>query len=194
MATIYLNVGYESQLGSGKPGDRSDPDGCWYTCVSMLGHYFEYGPRLGNPALFKKVLGTNPDGTQILGHERIYEDSIPTLLQNEHLVAVDSPDDQTWKTADLAQLLRTYGPLVFFWYKTANGKTYGHVAVLIGADSAKREVIMHDPENRPNFHMSTADFSKALAWELSTGCIFRREDGAYRMKGGLYIGTVTASD
>jgi hypothetical protein len=194
VVAIYLNVGYESQLGSGRPGDLGDPGGCWFTSVNMLGHYFEFGPRLGNPALFTSKLGTTPDGTPILGHRSINIDTLPTLLQNEHLVAVPLPDKETWDTADLAENLRTYGPLLFFWDKTADGKTYGHVSVLIGADAKKREVILHDPQNRPNFHMSTADFNTVLAWDLPTGCMFRREDGEFRMKGGMYTGAVNVQN
>jgi hypothetical protein len=189
---IYLDVGFESQLSFGRTDDpASDPKGCWYASVNMLGHYFEYGPRLGNPALYKRNLGTFKDGTPMIGHDPVSAKSIPVLMQNEHLVAVPSPDNQSWNTADLAQNLRTYGPLIFFWFKKGKNSTYGHVSVLIGADSAKKELVIHDPENRPNFHMSTADFNAALAWDLSTGCILRREDAEFLMKGGLHLGAVT---
>jgi hypothetical protein len=191
MFAIYLDVGFQNQLSFGNPADpTTDPTGCWYASICMIGYYFEYGPRLGNPALYKRNLGTYKDGTPMIGNMPANAKDMTVVMKNEHLVALPEPAGKAWATPDLAQNLRTYGPLAFAWKKTANGHTYGHVSVLIGADGAKNEIVIHDPENRPNFHMSTSDFNKQLLWGFPSGSVIRREDGEFRMKGGLYTGSV----
>ena len=58
-----------------------------------------------------------------------------------------------------------YGPLAVSWFKTANGSTYGHVSVIIGFDSGTKQVIIHDPENRPRWRNKLADFNKTFMWK-----------------------------
>src|SRR5262245_35087695 len=116
MADIYLDVGYVSQLNFGRPDDPGrDPTGCWYASVCMVGYFFEYGPRLGLPALYTKVVGTYKDGTPMTGHQTIGQDTWPTLLANEHMVAIPEPASHTWAINDLADYLKKYGPLAFRW-------------------------------------------------------------------------------
>jgi hypothetical protein len=195
VVAIYLDVGFESQLTFGNPADPAkDPTGCWYASLCMIGHYFEFGPRLGDPALYNRVVGTYRNGQQMIGHQPASQADWPTILQNEHMVAIPEPNSRTFSAADLAGFLRIDGPLAFRWTKTAGGQSYGHVSVLIGADSRTDELIIHDPENRPNFHLSTADLNAKLRWGNASGCLFRKEDGAYRMKGGLTVGSLTVTD
>src|SRR5262249_45198832 len=133
---IYLDVGYVSQLNIGS-GDyqRKDPTGCWYASIEMVNFYFEQGPRMGVPDLFTKKVGTFPDGTDMIGFRTISAEKWKELLRNEHMEAIPDPPSKDWSIDDLASYLRIYGPLAFGWMKTSKrtGKTYGHVAVLIGA-------------------------------------------------------------
>jgi hypothetical protein len=189
MADIYLDVGFVSQLkiGSGEY-IRKDPTGCWYASAEMVAYYFEQGPRKGVPELFVKKVGTNKDGTDMIGHLAIGADDWAKLMATEGLEAVDEPTSNSWSADGLAQLLRINGPLMFFWKKTSTrtGNTYGHISVLIGAASSTDSLVIHDPEDKPNFGMSIADFNAKYVWGgFRKKAMLRRADGAYRMKNGM---------
>jgi hypothetical protein len=189
MADIYLNVGFVSQLTIGQ-GDyvRKDPTGCWYASAQMVAYYFEQGPRMGVPELFVRKVGKNPDGTDMIGHLTIGVDNWPKLMATEGLEAVEEPASRAWTADALAELLRVNGPLIFAWRKknAKTGETYGHASVLIGAESSTQQVVIHDPEDQPNFRMSIADFNAKYLWGFcGKQAMLRRADGAYRMKAGL---------
>jgi Papain-like cysteine protease AvrRpt2 len=153
MASIYLDVPFITQLGYGQDKSLSDPTGCWYASACMLGYYFEAGPRLGDPSLW------TPQGHKVIQDSK-------TLQKNENLVEVGYPAGKAWPLDDLADLLRKYGPQLISWTKTHNGATYGHCSALIGTDDGRDEVIIHDPENRPNTRMKRADFNKQFMWNI----------------------------
>ena len=156
MSSIYLDVPYISQTG--------DPTGCWYASTCMVGYYFEAGPRLGNPDMYKRILGTDAAGRPLLGHFAISGEAEKRWLANEHLEVVPVPPSKAWTGDDIALLLRQYGPLCVSWFKTAKGSTYGHVSVIVGYDESSKEVIIHDPENRPRWRQKLADFNKTFMW------------------------------
>ena len=165
MTGYYLDVPYASQLGSG-PGDMNyDPTGCWYASTCMIGWYFEAGPRLGNPAMYTRVLGKNADGTPKIGHQPISGAAEAQWLKNENLEVVPLPGGGAWTGTALVDLLSKYGPLGVSWFKTANGSTYGHVSVMMGSDNTSNEVIIHDPENLPRSRHKIAAFNKTFMWK-----------------------------
>lgn len=177
---IYLDVGYASQIKA------KDPTGCWYVSATMVGWYFEQGPRLGVPSLWGRDLGTTADGKKQEGHFPIPTTKWNELLANEHMEAIPEPAGKAWTAEALSSYLRIYGPLIFWWTKTNGGQTYGHISVLIGASKSKQEILIHDPEDRPKHRMSIATFNGVFAWGVAGGQgLVRKIDGAYRMKNGL---------
>ena len=154
--SFYLNVPFVTQLGIGaeigKHHGRDDPTGCWYASLCMVGFYFEAGPRLGNPELFKRPLDKK-NTVQM-------SDIFPlVVMQNEGLEEVPEPADKKWKNWQLAKMLKEYGPLMMSWWAPG-----AHVSVVIGIDSESNEVIYHDPENAPNSRMSLNNFNNKLMW------------------------------
>lgn len=165
MASIYLDVPYVTQLGFGNKSDpQNDPTGCWYSSACMVGYYFEAGPRLGDPSLFTRNVGSFKDGSPMTGHQVISSTAI--LQKNENLVEVPYPPSKAWTIDMLADLLRKWGPQLISWTKTHNGSTYGHCSTLIGVDDRQNQVIIHDPENEPNKRMGIAQFNKLFMWNI----------------------------
>ena len=163
--SVYLDVPFVSQLNYG--GGMNDPTGCWYCSVCMVAYHFEAGPRQGVPELYDRAKygGHLPIGggaaTQVLnalgadstsGGEKL-------LAEREGLEPVPKLTEN-FSLSDLEKLLRGHGPIYFAWFKTHDGKTYGHISVLIGTDDQDREVIYHDPENAPNSRMKLTEFRK----------------------------------
>lgn len=171
MPDIYLDVPFVSQLGFGDPNNPiNDRTGCWYASACMVGYYFEAGPRLGMPEKYDPAKG----------HSAMKNDEYPTLMANEHLVAVPLPANKAWEGDALAELLRQYGPLSFGWNKTGkSGKRYGHRSVLIGYDAGKKEVIFHDPEKAPNSRLSLAEFNTRFRWSNPYGMLRREGPGIF---------------
>lgn len=162
---ITLDVNFVTQLGIGShvsdATSRDDPLGCWYASACMVAYYFEAGPRLGVPELFKLDLG---DG--LLGHyatgsgpaNRLSANHHDLLAQREQLEPVPKCATSHHYTLDeLEELLRERGPIFFYWMKTHGGNTYGHASVIIGVDDTG--IIYHDPENAPNSRMSIGKFN-----------------------------------
>ena len=112
----------------------------------------------------KRILGTDAAGRPLLGHFAISGEAEKRWLANEHLEVVPVPPSKAWTGDDIALLLRQYGPLCVSWFKTAKGSTYGHVSVIVGYDESSKEVIIHDPENRPRWRQKLADFNKTFMW------------------------------
>jgi hypothetical protein len=194
MADIYLDVPFVSQLKFGNPHDpRTDPTGCWYASACMVGYFFEQGPRQGVPALFTERVGTFKDGSAMIGHQAIGQQTWPVLLANEHMKAISEPSDRKWKADDLAGFLRRYGPLAFRWTKTNKGSSYGHVSVMVGAFATWNKVMFHDPEDRPNTSMSLNDFNAKCRWGDPSGCLFRKEGAEFRMRSGQTIGSTAGT-
>ena len=187
--SIYLQVPYVTQL-SQTPG-ASDPTGCWYASACMIGYYFEVGPRLGVPEIYDQghaATGTD-EATERLNQHKMRrlildflgvpsgerDDLTPAtdehelLASREHLVAVpDCATAHNYTMVELEKYLRKWGPIFFYWMKTAGGSTYGHACVLIGTDDKDKKLIYHDPENLPNSRMTVADFnSKRQKWKYS---------------------------
>lgn len=153
MASIYLDVPFVTQLGFGPNQSMNDPLGCWYASACMLGYYFEAGPRLGDPTLWTST-----------GHQAITDTT--NLQRNERLKQVGYPNPKWWSLDSLSALLRGWGPQLISWRKTRNGNTYGHCCALIGTDDANSVVIIHDPENAPNFRMMLATFNSLFMWDI----------------------------
>lgn len=162
---VTLKVNYVTQLGIGGhvPGatPRNDPTGCWYASACMVAYYFEAGPRLGVPELYKRSLG----GTQ-LGHyatgsaeaNQLSPHHHDLLAQRERLEPVaHCAEAHAYTLAELEELLRTRGPIFFYWMKQHGTSQYGHASVIFGTDASN--VLYHDPENAPNVSMSLARFN-----------------------------------
>jgi hypothetical protein len=166
MPSIYLEVPFVTQLGFGNKADpQNDPTGCWYRSACMVAFYFEAGPRLGDPSLYTRNVGTFKNGTPMTGHQPIQDTT--TLQKNENLVEVPYPASKKWSTDDLAALLRKWGPQLISWTKTHNGASYGHCSALIGVNDKQQQVIIHDPENAPNTKMSLKKFNEVFMWGIS---------------------------
>ena len=85
MASIYLDVPFVSQLGFGDPDKpMNDKTGCWYASACMVAYFFEAGPRLGVPEKYDPAKG----------HTAMKNEEYPTLMVNEHLVAVTLPESK----------------------------------------------------------------------------------------------------
>ena len=172
---IKLEVPFITQLGIGGHVKRSlmsrikgknrpidDPTGCWYASACMVAYYYEKGPRLWVPELYKQALG----GGQ-LGHFATGSDPANKLSANHHeLLAerenlepvVDCETQHTYTLEEIEQLLVSSGPIFFYWSKSHGGQSYGHASVIIGADN--KNVIYHDPEKAPNSKMTIDRFNK----------------------------------
>ena len=171
MPDIYLNVPYVSQLNigskAGPNGGRNDPTGCWYAAISMIGYYYEAGPRLGVPEQYVKPSGAPQKAdkwgnTAAFGMGKNYD----KLLENENLVTVPLPKDKIWTCMKLVQILNQHGPCYVRRGFINQGKLVGgHAVVLVGAKTSSNEVILHDPWTGPDKHMSIADFNKVFKWE-----------------------------
>jgi hypothetical protein len=152
---VKLEVPFVTQLGIGGGANRrNDPTGCWYASVCMVAYYFGAGPRMGLPELFVRDLG----GGQ-LGHLPTVESNHELLVQREDLAAVPNcASGHQFSRSELEQLLRTRGPIFFYWMKRASGSRFGHASVIIGVDDAGI-LTYHDPENAPNSRMQVARFN-----------------------------------
>jgi hypothetical protein len=163
--TVLLKVNFVTQLGIGGHvtggATRDDPTGCWYASACMVGHYFEQGPRLGVPELFKKDLGNG-----LLGHHAtgsgpaigLSSNHHDLLARRENLEPVANCDGGHIYTLDeIEDLLRKRGPIFMYWMKRHGGQQYGHASVIIGTDSSG--IIYHDPERAPNSKMAIAQFN-----------------------------------
>jgi len=162
---VKLDVPFVTQLGIGAhvkgAVQRDDPTGCWYASASMVAYYFEAGPRLGLPELFKLDLGGGLLGHHATGSGPANQLSVnhhDLLAQREELEAVaQCAAAHIYTTDALEELLRTRGPIFFYWMKQHAGSQYGHASVIIGTDNSG--IIYHDPENKPNSKMSIAQFN-----------------------------------
>ena len=176
--SIKLDVPFITQLGIGghvkrslmsrikgtnKPNPIDDPTGCWYASACMVGYFFEKGPRLGIPELYKKALG----GGQ-LGHHATGSDSALVLEANHHDLLAEREQlepvpncatNHAYTLDELEKLLSEGGPIFLYWTKSHGGQSYGHASVIIGADS--KNVIFHDPEKAPNSKMKIDRFNEA---------------------------------
>lgn len=164
---VTLKVPFVTQLRIGGHvvgvTPRDDPTGCWYASACMVGFYFEAGPRLGVPELFKRALA---DG--LLGHyatgsgpaNQLSANHHDLLAQREHLEPVAHCDKYHFFKLDaVEELLRTRGPIFFYWMKQHGSNQYGHASVIIGTDNSG--IIYHDPESAPNSKMPIAQFNSA---------------------------------
>ncbi len=175
---IYLDVPFANQLM--RPGQSSvlnDPTGCWYASVNMVGWYFEAGPRQGVPELHSSSLPPeirarlgfqghfatgSADARAIMNAYHGGQSEHVLLAQREHLEPVENCARQNYNYGGLQveTLLRRYGPIFFYWRKTANGRGYGHASVVIGIGKRNTEVIYHDPENAPNSRMTLEAYNQ----------------------------------
>jgi hypothetical protein len=136
----------------------------------MVAYYFEAGPRLGLPELFTRDLGNG-----MLGHHATGSDPANQadkqhhkhLAEREHLEPLPHCAEAHDYTLDeLENLLRTRGPIFFYWRKTHGGSSYGHASVIIGTD--QQGILYHDPENAPNSKMPVAYFNLVRQrWEYA---------------------------
>ncbi|WP_282608826.1 papain-like cysteine protease family protein [Pelagibius sp. Alg239-R121] len=151
---MYLNIGFVTQLEFGHNKNRMDPTGCWYSSACMVAYAFEAGPRLGVPELFSRPI-EHADGTAGIGHWAMELGWLPTFMKNEHLVKVE--DGLPADIPAIQKLLKKWGPMIIYWYKTNDkGQSYGHASVLIGAED--KNIILHDPENAPHTIISLKSF------------------------------------
>lgn len=142
---FYLETPYLSQNNFGaddsNPTGMNDRTGCWYTSAAMLGAFFEEGPRLGVPHLYK-------DGE---GHSNFNARALPAFMENEQLEEVPgSKGNQHFSIEQLEDLLKAGGPILFSWEKVrrSNNVTIRHMCVVVGVDKDRQRVIYHDPETR----------------------------------------------
>jgi hypothetical protein len=181
MTQIVLEVPFVTQLGFGDPSNlKSDPTGCWYASACMVAFSFEAGPRFGAPQLYKKGLGFYANGKRGAGHEAIMPGSADEdgFLKAEGLEKIPNPVGSSYAAEQLADLVRKFGPIMFYWTKTAEGNEYGHASVLIGVIG--QNVIYHDPENAPRSTMSIAKFNSVVGWDWPT-TFLRRSGVAYQV-------------
>ncbi len=144
--TIELEVPFISQRMYGAHADykakRVEEGGCWFAAISMIGFFWEPGPRKGVPRQYKTWNGKvkeNPDGM----HKR-YEE----LKKNENLSGVVLPGEKKWTVEQLADLVSRRGPCyVRRGYVNENtGKLEGgHIIVLTGANIGHKMVCCLDP-------------------------------------------------
>ena len=113
---VKLNVRFVTQLGIGGHVvgaiPRDDPTGCWYASASMVGYYFEEGPRLGVPELFKRTLGDGRLGHHATGSgpaKHLSADHHDLLAQREDLEPVaHCAQDHIYTLDELEELLRKF--------------------------------------------------------------------------------------
>jgi hypothetical protein len=195
---LYLDVPYCSQiLVPNASSPLNDPTGCWYASACMVGWYFEVGPRQGVPELhssqlppeiqarigFTGHMATGSANAQVMMQNYGGGQSEHDLLANrEHLTAVRHCEEAAYNFnfVELEGLLRRFGPIFFYWQKTANGKTYGHASVLVGCEEMSPELIYHDPENAPHSRMTIADFNaKRQRWRYA---MMRKQGVAHQIR------------
>lgn len=194
---VTLNVNYVTQLGIGGhvagATTRDDPTGCWYASACMVAYYFGSGPRMGVPELFKRKLKffSRQRGHYATGSDRAFSLSPQhhdLLAQREHLEPVANCDNikHDYKLDELEELLRTRGPIFFYWWKTHGGKTYGHASVIIGVDS--NGIIYHDPENAPNSRMSIGTFNSVRQNDWKYALMQRKTEGGVAARRRMFGG------
>lgn len=196
---IYLDVPFANQLM--RPGQSSvlnDPTGCWYASVNMVGWYFEAGPRLGVPELHTSSLPTeirarlgfqghfatgSREARAIMAAYHGGQSEHVLLAEREHLEPIEHCARQNYNFGGLQieTILRRYGPIFFYWMKTANRQTYGHASVLIGIGKRNSEVVYHDPENAPNSWMTLDAFNQVRQrWQYG---MMRRSGSGHVIRG-----------
>jgi hypothetical protein len=166
--TLGAMVPYVTQKNFGDPDDpRTEETGCWYASISMIGFYFEAGPRLGVPGQYT-INKTTAGGVGYVAPTAMganYEE----LVKNENLVPVPHPDPKAWTCEVLVNLLKRRGPMYVRrgWIK--NGQlTGGHAIVMVGARTSDNKVIFHDPGSRgANWEATLADFNQFFKWNDS---------------------------
>ncbi|WP_146990362.1 papain-like cysteine protease family protein [Bradyrhizobium macuxiense] len=126
MPNLRLNVPLVGQQHGydGQPIERRDHNGiarpwginaCWYASACMVSYYFQRGPRLGLPALWRADLGLN-----IREFDR--------LARSEGLLRLVEPHGG-FSPDFIAETLRTRGPI---WAAMSLPSGDKHVAVLTG--------------------------------------------------------------
>lgn len=176
---IDLDVPFVTQLdigGHARPADSTakplnDPTGCWYASACMVNYYYESGPRLGVPEIYKQAL----DKGGQLGHyatgsgpaNKLCSNHHELLAKRENLVPVDGcASGKVYSKEDIEALLTNSGPIFMYWMKTHGASTYGHASVIKGTYGS--EIIFHDPEKKPNSKMDVGDFNaKRQNWKYA---------------------------
>lgn len=183
---VYLDVPYCNQLRfPNSCSEDNDPTGCWYASACMIGWYFEAGPRQGVPEIHSSSLPPeirarlgfsghmatgSADATQMMAAYGGGQSEHQLLAQREHLTPLlhCAEDAYQYTHAELEVLLRRFGPIFFYWQKTAGGNTYGHASVLVGVLDRSPDLIFHDPENAPRSEMDLSEFNaKRQRWFYS---------------------------
>jgi hypothetical protein len=188
---VKLKVPFITQLGIGSHAGgtgRNDPTGCWYASASMVGYYFEAGPRQGVPELYKRALG----GSQ-LGHYATGSQQANTLEARHHDLLADRENlapvakcatAHSYTIDEIENLLRMGGPIFMYWMKTHGSNTYGHASVIIGTQG--QNLIYHDPENAPDRVMAIGVFnSKRQTWKYA---LMQRKGGAVAARKAMFGG------
>ena len=101
----------------------------------------------------------------------------PSLQMNEHQLLADRAGMEPLRQCgtphffnahELVQLLRSNGPIIFYWQKTSHGHTYGHASVMIGVTNDNQQIWYHDPENAPNSRMPIHRFNSVRqVWQFA---------------------------
>lgn len=195
---VYLDVTYANQLPfPNSCSELNDPTGCWYACACMIGWYFEVGPRQGVPEIhssrlppsvrarlgFQGHMATgSPEARRMMQAYGGGQSEHDLLAAREHLTSVAHCAEATYQYThtELEMLLRQYGPVFFYWQKTAAGQTYGHASVLVGVLDRSPDLVFHDPENAPRSSMDLADFNaKRQRWQYA---LMRREGRTHQIR------------
>jgi hypothetical protein len=142
----------------------------------MVAYHFEAGPRQGVPEFYASGghMATGSSGAaqskaRAALNAKGFVSEHEALAKRETLASVAGCETaKPYKVSELEMLLRRAGPIFFYWTKTskANGATYGHASVVIGAEDSGDLVIYHDPEGKAsigafrNARMPIATFNK----------------------------------
>ena len=166
----HVKPTYAQVVKGETPKGHDDPTGCWYASACMVAYYFEVGPRLGIPELYKKALGGGQLGHHATGSgpaNKLSANHHELLASREKLAPVDKCDTKhDYTIAEIEELLKSGGPIFMYWRKTHGNQTYGHASVIIGTD--KQGIIYHDPENAPNSKMNISVFNqKRQSWRYA---------------------------
>lgn len=183
---VYLDVPYCNQLRfPNSCSEDNDPTGCWYASACMIGWYFEAGPRQGVPEIHSSSLPPevrarlgfsghmatgSADAALMMAAYGGGQSEHQLLAQREHLTPLLHCAEGAYQYThvELEVLLRRFGPIFFYWQKTAAGNTYGHASVLVGVVDRSPDLIFHDPENAPRSEMDLSGFNaKRQRWHYS---------------------------
>ena len=118
---------------------------CWYAAATMVGYYFEQGPRLGVPAIW-------------IADEGIADNEFQQLVEAESMVWLTAASHD-FTIPSLINALRVYGPIMSVCVMP-QGK---HAVVLTGAgdiEDSEDRVYYNDPDGGVATTMPLKEFNE----------------------------------